>query len=193
MKLTANHSFLILAILCLPFTSCKEHQIDLFANVKGTYFSIKKFSLDEWTTHAGEPISFQKTIRKNGKIVDSSYTNVEKLDWQSILKVFNVTDISDRKWLGKYTFSQFDDDFDKTHNFMYVANKKDMFTQKLLITMDVNTMKVRGIYIETFESSFWNERTQKLYYEPVKVIQIQQYDKPIWGGEQELVTKYTAM
>ncbi len=177
----------------MVFPSCKDHSLDQFADVKGTYFSIKKFSLDEWTTHAGEPISFLRKEIKDGVTKDSSYTNVEKMDWQEILKVFVETDISDRKWLGYYTFSQFDDDFDNTHNFMYVANRKEMFTQKLLITMDVNTMKVKGVYIETFKSSVWNERVQKLLYEPAKTIQIQQYDKPLIGSKKETVIKYTAI
>ncbi len=184
-------AFTLLGTLFL--SSCKEdNKLDMFANVKGTYFSVKQFSLDEWQTHAGEPIVFKQTVTLNGK-TDTSYVNIEQLDWRPILKTFVETDISDRKFLGQYTFNQFDDATDNTHNFMYVANNKNLFTQKLLITMDVNSMKVRGVYIETYKKSIWNERIQKLYYAPVKIIQIQQYDHPLVGSKKELVTTYDAI
>ena len=179
-----------LATLCL--SACKEKTPEIFNDVKGNYFSINQFIMDEWRTHAGEPVAFQKTVIENGKR-DSSFTNVEKMDWPSILKPFMETEISDRKYLGKYTFSQFDDNFENTHNFLYTANAKDLYTQKLLICMDINSMKVRAIYIETFSSSLWNERIRKLVYTPLRTIQIQQYDKPLIGGKKEFITKYSAL
>jgi len=186
-------SLFLIAIACtFSLSSCKEKAFEMFANTKGTYFSINLFIIDEWQTHAGEPISFQKTVKLNGK-VDTSYTNVINMDWKSILKIFSATDISDRKFLGKYNFSQFDDNFDNTHNFMYVAEDPNLYTQKLLITMDNATNKVKGIYIETQKSNFWNETHQKLYYAPVRTIQIQQYDKPMLGSKKELLVKYVAI
>ncbi len=181
------------AFAVLALGSCKEKTpADIFPAEKGTYFSIKKFTLDEWETHAGEPISFLKTVTEGGK-TDSSFVNIEHVDWVDVLKTFTETDISDKSFLGQYSFSQFEDSLDNTHNFLYLANNKELFTQKLLITMDVNTMKLRGVYIETFKKTFWNERQQKLFYSPVEVIQVQQYDKPLVGSRKEKVVKYVAV
>lgn len=180
------------AVCCLLLSSCKENGPDLFANVKGTYFSINQFILDEWTNHANDMVSFQKCVKLNGK-TDTSFTNVEKMDWNAILTPFIETDISDRKYLGRYTFTEFDNDFDHTHNYMYVAVNKELFTQKLLISIDMTTNKVKGVYLETQKKSFWNSGIQKLYYAPFKTIQIQQYDKPLIGSKKELVVQYNAM
>ena len=177
----------------MAITSCKEKpHVDPFASEKGTYFSIKKFALDEWTTHAGEPISFQKTVKEDGK-TDSSFVNIEHVDWIDVVQTFTETDISDRSFLGQFSFSQFEDSMDNTHNFLYLANNKDLFTQKLLITMDMNTMQLRGVYVETFKKTFWKERLQKLFYSPVTVIQIQQYDKMWIGSKSEKIIKYIAV
>jgi hypothetical protein len=181
------------AFSSIAFTSCKEKEkADPYASEKGSYFSVKKLSLDEWETHAGEPISFVKTV-KDGNKVDSSFVNIEHLDWVSILETFTATDISDRSFLGKYSFNQFEDEFDNTRNFMYEANDKDLFTRKLLITMDSKTMLLKGIYIETLKKSLLGERQQKLYYSPIKTIQIQESFKPIIGSKSEKITKYVAV
>ena len=180
------------AVTGLFFASCNNNKPDPFANVKGTYFSIKKFAVDEWTTHAGEPISFTKTVKLNDK-TDSSVTNIEHIDWAAVIDIFAATDISDRKFLGQYTYNEIDDSFNRTHDFIYMANDKDLFTQKLLISMDMYTHEVKGVYVETFKSTFWNKRQQKLLYSPVKTIQIQQYDMPLIGAKKELVIKYKAI
>lgn len=164
----------------------------MLAPEKGSYFSIKKYALDEWTTHAGEPVSFTKTVKLNG-VTDSGVTNIEHIDWPAVLQVFTDGDISDHKYLGRYTFTQLDDSFNRSHDFIYTANESDLFTQKLLISMDMYTMEVKGVYMETFKSNFWNKRQQKLMYSPVKTIMIQQYDKPLIGAKKELIIKYKAI
>jgi hypothetical protein len=164
----------------------------MFNNVKGTYFSMNQLIIDEWQTHMGEPVVFLKTVKQDGK-TDTNYTNVDKVDWKSILKEFAASDIGDKKFLGKYSFSQFDDDLDNTHNFMYMANDEALYTQKLLITMDGRTNKLKGIYVETIKENFWNSRQQKLYYAPFKTIMIQQYDKPLIGGKKDMVIRYEAV
>ncbi len=194
MNIILKYFILITAFASLTLVSCKEKEKPAadttVAADKGTYFSIKKFSLDEWETHAGEPITFQKTIVENGKTTDSSFVNAEHLDWVAVLKIFTETDISDRSFLGKYSFTQFEDSLDNTHNFLYLANDKELFTQKLLITMDINTMQLRGVFIETFKKTFWNETHQKLFYAPVAIIQMQEYENPLIGSKKEKITKY---
>lgn len=174
-------------------TSCKKKsETENFDNLEGNYFSIKQFELDQWNTWAGEPFLITKTVTINKK-TDSSLTNSDTISWAPIFKAFAETDISDRKFLGKYNFNQFDDPQDGTHNFFYQAKDEDLFTQKLLITIDKVNNKVRGIYIETFKKYFGGERTEKLYYNPMKTIQIQTDDRPMLGSKKFTVTEWTFM
>jgi hypothetical protein len=185
---------LLITLLAISFASCKKKDAsDEFADIKGSYFSINQYILDQWNTFAGEPIFIIKSVRVNSGKPDSSYTNSDTLSWAPIFKTFAETDISDRKYLGKYNFNQFDDAQDQTHNFFYQARDEDLFTQKLLITIDLYTSKVKGIYIETYKKDFGDEVTQKLYYAPLKTIQIQTDDKPWLGSKKFTIVQYEFM
>ena len=184
-----KYSALLFILIAVAFSSCKENEPDFFADVKGTYFSINQYALDEWANHAHDPLTFSKKYVVNKK-ADSGYVNMEHLDWNTVLKTFLETDISDRKYLGKYKFSQFDDNSDNTHDFMYMTSDKNLFTQELLITMDVHTTAVTGIYIETYKKNFLGETTQKLYYAPMKTIQIQRHENPLIGQKKEILLQY---
>ena len=174
--------------------SCKKKKAaDPNANVRGNYFSIRQFALDEWNTFQGEPFVILKTVREDKGKPDSSYTNSDTINWNPIFTAFFETDISDRKFLGQYTFTQFDDNVDFTHNFYYQANDPDMFTQKLLITIDAQGGLITGIYVETVKHSFWDDVTQKLYYNPMKTIQLQKDDKPRFGSRKFTVVQYDFM
>ena len=193
MKKTISHYGILFIVLLAVLTSSCKKKIDPYADEKGNYFSIRQYGLDQWNTFSGEPIMIVKTTRLNSGKTDSLLTNSDTLDWAPIFKTFFETDISDRKYLGQYTFTQFDDNQDETHNFYYEANDKDMFTQKLLISIDQYTNKVRGIYIETFKKDIEGEHTQKLYYAPLKTIQIQNDARPILGGKKFTVEQYDFM
>ena len=183
-----------IALWGMLLVSCKgTKEVDeAFAKEKGTYFSIKRFILDEWTTHAGEPISFAKTVTENDKITDTGFVNVEHMDWPSILGTFVETNIGERSFLGQYSYTETPDSLDYTINMLYMANSKDLFTQKLLLTVDMRTMKLMGVFIETYRKTFWNEQRQRLYYAPATVIQIQQYDEPLIGKSKSKIIKYIA-
>lgn len=159
-------------------------------NVKGSYFSIKQFALDEWNTFAGDLFTVTKITTIDSKIVDSAILASDTMDWNQIFKAFFPSDISDRKFLGKYNFNQFDDNVDGTHNFFYEAKDEDQFTQKLLITIALFTNKVKGIYIETRKSSISGDITQKLYYKPMTEVQIQTIDEPKMGNKKHTVVQY---
>ena len=182
---------MLIALLVVSSLSCKKKSTtDPLANIKGNYFSIRQFALDEWNTFHGEPFIIVKTVRVGKGKPDSSYTNSDTINWTPIFKTFFETDISDRKFLGQYTFTQFDDNTDFTHNFFYKANDEDLFTQKLLITIDQQTNKVIGIYMETLKHSFWDDCTQKLYYNPLKTIQMQSDCKPRFSSKKFTVVQY---
>ena len=147
--------------------------------------------VDEWNTFAGQPFMINKMVIKDGK-TDSSLTNSDTISWAPLVKIFSETDISDRKFLGRYKFTQFDDNADGTHNFFYEANEDDdeLFTRKLLLTIDAFTTKVKGIYIQTEKKTIFDDCVQKLYYAPMKTIQIQTEDKPLIGAKTHTVVEY---
>lgn len=187
-----RYRHLLLAVLVVAlFSDCKKKEPkEDFSDIKGNYFPMNQFILDQWNNFTGAPFVIVKTIRVNGKTTDSSYTNSDTLNWGPIFETFSKTDISDRKYLGQYNFNQFDDPQDNTHNFFYMAKDNDLYTQKLLITLDQNSMKIKGIYVETYKKTALNEETQKLYYAPVLTIQIQTDVKPVMGSRTHTITEY---
>lgn len=181
-----------LLLIVLLFAACnnKKEEKEDYSNVEGNYFSINQYMLDQWNTFSGEPFVIKKMMWINGKTEDSSYSNSDTINWARLFTIFSETDISDRKYLGQYTFNQFDDNQDGTHNFFYMAKDPDLFTQKLLLTADQENMKVKGIYIETFKKSATDEVTQKLYYSPMKKIQIQWDNRPLFGSKKHTVQEF---
>jgi hypothetical protein len=178
-------------VAVVAFPSCKEDTPkEDYSDVKGSYFSVRQYALDQWNTFYGEPFLISKKVKVNNGPFDSSYTNSDTLNWGIILKLFFETEISDRKFLGKYKFSQFDDDQDDTHNFFYEALEDDLYTRKLLITIDQYTQKVKGIYIEAASNSIFDDRIVKLYYKPMKRIQIQTIESELFGDKKHVVTEY---
>ena len=194
-KITAYHFIILLCLSVLAFQSCKKkkQEADPYADVKGHYFSVRQFTLDEWQTFRGQAFTILKTVREDKKKTDSSFTTSDTLNWGNIFKTFFETEISDRKYLGQYTYSQFDDNQEGSRNFYYKANDEDMFTQKLLITVDQVNNKVHGIYIETYKKTLWGETKQNLYYAPMKTIQIQVDEKPLVGARKYKVVQYYFM
>ena len=185
---------ILLAVTAVYMGSCKKKKPkDDFSNVKGTYLSINQYILDEWNNYSGMPFVIIKTTRINKGKMDSSFTNSDTVNWSPIFETFSKSDISDRKYLGQYNFSAFDDNQDGSHNFIYLAKDPDLFTQKLLITLDQRTSKVTGVYIETFKKSATNEVIQKLYYSPLKTIQIQTEEKPMMGEGTYSLQQWTFM
>ena len=190
LKFTGTIAALII-LIAMTGTSCKKKQDQISAadTMTGNYFSVNQFMLDEWNTFAGEPFMISKSVKEGDKI-DSSMTNSDTINWAPLVKTFAETDISDRKFLGQYKFSQFDDNADQTHNFFYEALDEDLFTRKLLITIDRFTSRVKGIYIETEEKDLFDDKIQKLYYKPLKTVQIQTDDKPLMGSKKYTVVQY---
>jgi hypothetical protein len=183
---------LVIAMLAISLSSCKKKaKKNTAPEIKGTYFSINQFMLDEWNTFSGEPFMISKTVTKEGK-TDSTLTNSYVINWAPLIKTFSETDISDPKFLGRYTYTQFDDNADGTHNFFYEANEDEdeLYTRKLLITINAFTAKIKGIYIETEKKTVLDDCVQKLYYSPLKTVQIQVDDKPLTGSKTHTVTEY---
>jgi len=192
-----KYSFFLILILAIAATSCKKKKENKPpADLSRTYFSIRGYALDEWNTFAHSPFTIVKTVKVNDGKTDSSYTNSDVMNWAPIFKTFFETDISDPKFLEKYKYSYFPDNQDGTENLFWEATDPDddeLFTKKLLITVDQYTRRVKGVYIETSKKNFLGEHIQKLYYKPMKTIQIQTDDKPILGSSTFTIVQYDFM
>lgn len=180
----------ILLVLPLLFSACIKKEAKKKVDNNGqTYFSIRDFAKDQWKTYNGQPFGILKTVNVNGN-VDSVYTNAIDMDLGYVLKVFVASDISDPEMLGKYKFSKFADATTSTVNFYYEAKDPELFTKKLHIMVDNETMVVKSIYIETEKSTSLNTVTRKLFYQPVETISIQEYETSKVGDTKKMVVEY---
>src|ERR1044072_9668504 len=136
---------LLTSVICV---SCKNNDVhtpkEPDANA-GRDVSIKQFIQDQWDTYRGQPFGLKKNVYLNGK-TDSSEISAYDMDWGTIFKTFFDTDISDPKFLGRYSFSSFPDDATDTQNFYYEAKEDGLFTRKLQVSADNVSHKIRSIY-----------------------------------------------
>lgn len=173
------------------FTSCKnagKKPETTSADGPG-YFSIKQFIADQWDTYRGQPFGLQKIVYIDGKS-DTSFVSAYDMDWGTVFKTFFETDISDPKYIDRYQFSSFPDEATMTQNFFYEAKEDDLFTRKLQISADDVSHKVRSIYIETAKNGQWSKFSQKLFYMPLKIISIQEFEWAKTGPTKELRVEY---
>lgn len=184
---------LLLSILLL---SCKKktgtNNNANISNNTGTYFSVKQFAQDQWETFKGQPFTFEKKIVSNGH-TDTGLVIAQDMNWGEIVRPFFEADISDTSFLGKYTFSVFDESSSSTQNLYYKANDPDLFTQVLQITIDPFNNKIKAIYIETHKQTFWKNKSQKLYYAPLKSVLIQDFEEPRIGSSKTKIVSYHFM
>ena len=185
------YSCLIIVIAIFTTVGCAKNRPPAIATDTsgGSYYSIRQFAEDQFQTYSGYPFSFRKITTYNGK-KDTVAENADNIDWKFILNTFLASDISDKKYLGKYSFTMFEDDASQTRNFLYEANDKDLYTRKLQISADQFNSKIRSIYIETEKHSILQDESQKLLYKPTKVIQIQKFEKNVIGNEKTTITEY---
>jgi hypothetical protein len=156
---------------------------------QGTYFSLGQFAQSQFEAYWGQPFTLERIIVLNGK-KDSALISSFKIDWASILKVFMDADISDPKFLDRYSFSSFADAATDSKTFYYEAKEPGLYTRTLQITADRETENVRAIYIETSKKSGMGSKNQKLYYAPVKIIQIQEHEDHAVGRDNDLRIEY---
>ncbi len=185
--------FLLLGLTICCTTGCKKKAETETAQVEngenGTYFSIIQFAKDQVDTYWGQPFTLYQFTTQNGR-TDSTVVSAFALDWAGIFSIFFKTDISDKKYLNKYSFSSFDDRVTVSRTYYYEAIDKDLYTKKLQIITDMFSSKIKSIYIETSEKGSFSEKTQKLYYVPIKLIQIQQFESAFIGKDKNLRTEY---
>lgn len=187
-------TFIAFTFLLLIVVSCKKNDQPeaVPADGKDSYYSIKLFAKDQWEVYRGMPFGIQKVVYANGK-ADTTYTDAFKMDWGTVLKTFFESDISDKKYLGRYDFTTFYDDATETRNFYYEAKDDDLYTRKLQISAADYNKPVQSIYIETAKRTKWTYRTQRLFYMPRKIISIQEFEQSKSGPGKEVRIEYRFM
>lgn len=185
------HFIWLLCCGTVLFASCHKKVTENAAagqvdTTKGTYFSLRQFADDQFHTYHGYPFGFVR-IHVVGDVKDSDVENTANVDWGFILKTFFAADIGEKKYLGRYNFNLFEDDMTATRNFLYEAKDASLYTQKLLISADQLNNRVRSIYIETEKHETFSSETQKLLYEPTKLIQIHRTEKNWFHTKNELI------
>lgn len=185
-------SFFIALVLFLVSCKKREEAKAVVPDQGGNYFSIRDFGKDQWKTFHGQPLMLSQHITLNGK-TDSTILSALTMKWSPVLKTFFETDISDPKFLDRYEFSMFEESTTQTRTFSYTAKDPSLFTQKLQIAADVYNNKIRNVYIETEKQTFWNTQTKKLLYSPMHVLQIQEHNDPLIGGQKDLTIVYKFM
>jgi len=189
-----RHLPVFLTIIVL-FFSCKRSETtagaanEIITDSTQTYFSINQLIDDQIALYYGQPFTLYRIATLNGKL-DSTIVNTDNMDWAAILKAFRGTDISDRKYLGQYKFSMFDDDATGNRILVYEAKDPKLFTRQLQLIIDPSNFKILSVYVETAKNTTWRSRKQKLLYMPLKIIQLQEDEKPLVGEARNLHVDY---
>ena len=178
---------LIFVAACTPAPPSNEE--DRPRDGSDSYFSIHAFIRDQWDLHSGQPYTLERILTLNGKR-DSTIIHALTTDWASIAKPFFDADISARKYLDRYQFSEFDENMGGSHVFSYDAAEPDLPTRLLLISTDPFNNRVRSLYIEHRQAGFWSGREQKLYYEPGRYISIQEWAHSRLGPDKTVHAEY---
>jgi hypothetical protein len=140
---------------------------------QGTYFSIVQFAQDQVASYVGQPYTLVKTVTLNGQ-TDSSYVHQDRVDWGEIMEVFFATDISDPRYLDRYQFEEIKDETTNSRIYYYQAKEEKLLTRTLQIVTNAENNRIKNIYIETLKKGLLATRSQKLFYTPLKTIQIQE-------------------
>jgi hypothetical protein len=179
----------LLLFITVSFISCKRSPKPSIDKQADTYFSVKQFVDDQWKTFHGQPFGMIQIVSIDGK-QDTILTNAYAVDWAAIIRPFFESDISNKKFLGQYTFSSFPEESTESINLYYEANNPKLFTRKLIIIIDDVNAKIKSIYVETEKRTRWNTTTQKLFYIPVKLISIQEFERSTPGPTKEVRVAY---
>ncbi len=184
-------SYKYLLLLCsfasLTFSACKKEEEPY--DPDKSYFSVKQFVADQYELYKGQPYMFEKTTIVNGK-KDSSLVGYDKVDWNTVFKIFCDADISDNKFFERYDFNQFDDNILEASVLTYTAKEPDLFVKKFTINYDNVSRKISMIYIETADNGRFHAKEQKLSYYVKDKIVIQESEKSFLSDPKEVVITY---
>lgn len=185
----APGSLLLVGIFSVLFFACKSKNDPVNPEDQETYFSVRQFLDDQWATRHGQPVILLRITVFNGT-TDTSFVSLDSTLWSTIRMKFDQADIGDPKFLDQYRFNLFEDKDLQLINLNYEAKSGDLFTRKMNIGVDAFNNRVRTVYIETNKHNKVYQRSQKLYYAPDRIIQIQEYEKSATMPEKSLKVEY---
>lgn len=186
---TVRHCFFFLLFVAACTPAAPSSEDDRPRDGSDSYFSIHAFIRDQWALHSGQPYTIDRILTLNGER-DSSVIQALATDWAALAKPFFEADISARKYLDRYQFSEFDENTSGSHVYSYDAKEPDLPTRLLLISTDPFNGRVRNLYVEHKKGGFWSSREQKLYYEPGRYISIQEWSHSRLGPDKTLHAEY---
>jgi hypothetical protein len=181
-----------LVIALLSVSSCQRYKGQKEVVNANGYFSITQFANDAINTYGGTPFSLYRIAYINDA-VDSTVVNLLNMDWASIFITFNATDISYNKYKDLYKEELIDDPTTSTRAIIYTAQDPKLLTRLMNIAVDPLNNKITSIYIETAKHDFWGDKTQKLLYVPLRVLQIQEAQSHLIGKSKKLRVEYRFM
>lgn len=180
--------FLLFAAACAPAPPSTED--DRPRDGSDSYFPLTYYIREQYALYFGEPFMVERILTLNGKR-DSSLIRAGDADWAAIVQPFFTADISPKRFVGKYEYSQFDDLATSQRIRSYEAKEPGLRTRQLLVNTDLeNDHLVRSVFIATREESFWSTREQKLYYMPGRHISISETTRSRLGPDKDLHAEY---
>lgn len=186
---------IFLMFMGLLFSACKKNKVNqkAIAAANGeTYFSIRQFAKDQFNTYWEQPFSFQRITKSNEK-ADTALITTEQMNWEEILAPFFAADIGKTDLVGQYDFTIINEDATVSKIYHYQAKNPELHTQQFQVVTDPFNDRIKSIYIETKEKNWWKETTEKLYYAPLKVIQIQSFESYLVGKSEQKLLEYRFM
>ena len=155
-----------------------------------SYFPLTYYIREQYALYFGEPFIMERILTLKGER-DSSVVRAATADWAAIAQPFFTADISPKRFIGRYEYSEFDDLATSQRIRSYEAKEAGLRTRQLLVNTDLeNDRLVRSIFIATRENSFWNTREQKLYYLPGRYISIGETVRSRLGPDKNLRAEY---
>lgn len=183
---------MFIGLLC---SACKKNKVDekAIAAANGeTYFSIRQFAKDQFNTYWEQPFSFQRITKLNEQ-ADTAIVTTASINWEDVLAPFFAADIGKINLLGQYEFSIINEEATVSKIYHYQAKNPELHTQQFQVVTDPFNDRVKSIYIETKEKHWWKETTEKLYYAPLKVIQLQTFESKLIGKSEQKLLEYRFM
>lgn len=168
------------SLLTASCTGEKTGDAPLGGSDSGRHYSIRSYISGQAIALSGQPLTLHR-ISREGDAYDSALVPIYGLNWKEVIERFAGSDISDRRFVGQYSFSISDDDLTATRVLTYTATRPDLFTRLFQINTDPENDRVKSIYIETRRSGFWRSLSQKLLYIPGNVVQVQETEDPLIG------------
>lgn len=181
-KLPLPAAFLIcLGLVTLSACAGKKTSSGISAKADSGYYPLRNFLEGQVRKLYGLPITVERVAWEGGRF-DSSLLPTMYLDWSEVIPAFMKADISAPEFLGKYQFSNVEDNLTATRTYTYTATRPDLFTRTLQIHTDMLDYHIKALYIETKASNFWKSTSQKLLCIPGNIIQIQESSNPLIGS-----------